>query len=286
MELKYIICEAEQNGDIDLYTRDNLLSVLEEADCDNAEETSKKKNRADRAIDKYSKKYYDSRNSAVDKRNLQGTMLKAQKADLSSAKMSVDRAIEDWKKNVYAIQEKYARRMNNAGDDEARRSAIYQGYEDALNAATDKLCKKLDNISTHIDVSQVSIKKTIEDRKNSAKAARNELLSDFKAAIKNAGHAVMQSPKTVLDGVKSLGKSAVGFVKGLFHRKDKEEATEEATEIRCAIYDAEMNGTITVAERTLLLDELDKKLEEIEESTDDDESESPDFDQFYEMING
>ena len=284
MELKYIICEAEQNGDIDLYTRDNLLSVLEDADADNAEETPKKKNRADRAIDKYSKKYYDSRSSAVDKRNLQGTMLKAQKADLSSAKMSVDRAIEDWKKNVYAIQEKYARRMNNAGDDEARRSAIYQGYEDALNAATDKLCKKLDNISAHIDVSQVSIKKTIEDRKNSAKAARSELLSDFKAAIKNAGHAVMQSPKTVLNGVKGLGKSAVGFVKGLFHHK--EEATEEATEIRCAIYDAEMNGTITVAERTLLLDELDKKLEEIEESTDDDEDESPDFDQFYDMING
>ena len=285
MELKYIICEAEQNGDIDLYTRDNLLSVLEEADCDNAEETSKKKNRADRAIDKYSKKYYDSRNSAVDKRNLQGTMLKAQKADLSSAKMSVDRAIDDWKKNVYAIQEKYARRMNNAGDDEARRSAIYQGYEDALNAATDKLCKKLDNISAHIDVSQVSIKKTIEDRKNSAKAARNELLSDFKAAIKNAGHAVMQSPKTVLNGVKSLGKTIGGVVKGIFQHK--EESVEEAAEIRCAIYDAEMNGTITVAERTLLLDELDKKLEEIEESTDDDDYEtSPDFDQFYEMING
>lgn len=285
MELKYIICEAEQNGDIDLYTRDNLLSVLEEADRDNAEETSKKKNRADRAIDKYSKKYYDSRNSAVDKRNLQGTMLKAQKADLSSAKMSVDRAIEDWKKNVYAIQEKYARRMNNAGDDEARRSAIYQGYEDALNAATDKLCKKLDNISAHIDVSQVSIKKTIEDRKNSAKAARNELLSDFKAAIKNAGHAVMQSPKTVLNGVKSLGKTIGGVVKGIFQHK--EESVEEAAEIRCAIYDAEMNGTITVAERTLLLDELDKKLEEIEESTDDDDYEtSPDFDQFYEMING
>ena len=283
MELKYIICEAEQNGDIDLYTRDNLLSVLEEADADNAEETPKKKNRADRAIDKYSKKYYDSRNSAVDKRNLQGTMLKAQKADLSSAKMSVDRAIDDWKKNVYAIQEKYARRMNNAGDDEARRSAIYQGYEDALNAATDKLCKKLDNISAHIDVSQVSIKKTIEDRKNSAKAARNELLSDFKAAIKNAGHAVMQSPKTVLNGVKSLGKTVGGFVKGLFQHK--EESVEEAAEIRCAIYDAEMNGTITVAERTLLLDELDKKLEEIEESTDDYET-SPDFDQFYEMING
>ena len=285
MELKYIICEAEQNGDIDLYTRDNLLSVLEEADCNNAEETSKKKNRADRAIDKYSKKYYDSRNSAVDKRNLQGTMLKAQKADLSSAKMSVDRAIEDWKKNVYAIQEKYARRMNNAGDDEARRSAIYQGYEDALNDATDKLCKKLDNISAHIDVSQVSIKKTIEDRKNSAKAARNELLSDFKAAIKNAGHAVMQSPKTVLNGVKSLGKTIGGVVKGIFQHK--EESVEEAAEIRCAIYDAEMNGTITVAERTLLLDELDKKLEEIEESTDDDDYEtSPDFDQFYEMING
>ena len=285
MELKYIICEAEQNGDIDLYTRDNLLSVLEEADCGNAEETSKKKNRADRAIDKYSKKYYDSRNSAVDKRNLQGTMLKAQKADLSSAKMSVDRAIDDWKKNVYAIQEKYARRMNNAGDDEARRSAIYQGYEDALNAATDKLCKKLDNISAHIDVSQVSIKKTIEDRKNSAKAARNELLSDFKAAIKNAGHAVMQSPKTVLNGVKSLGKTIGGVVKGIFQHK--EESVEEAAEIRCAIYDAEMNGTITVAERTLLLDELDKKLEEIEESTDDDDYEtSPDFDQFYEMING
>lgn len=285
MELKYIICEAEQNGDIDLYTRDNLLSVLEEADCNNAEETPKKKNRADRAIDKYSKKYYDSRSSAVDKRNLQGTMLKAQKADLSSAKMSVDRAIDDWKKNVYAIQEKYARRMNNAGDDEARRSAIYQGYEDALNAATDKLCKKLDNISAHIDVSQVSIKKTIEDRKNSAKAARNELLSDFKAAIKNAGHAVMQSPKTVLNGVKSLGKTIGGIVKGIFQHK--EESVEEAAEIRCAIYDAEMNGTITVAERTLLLDELDKKLEEIEESTDDDDYEtSPDFDQFYEMING
>lgn len=284
MELKYIICEAEQNGDIDLYTRDNLLSVLEEADCNNAEETPKKKNRADRAIDKYSKKYYDSRSSAVDKRNLQGTMLKAQKADLSSAKMSVDRAIDDWKKNVYAIQEKYARRMNNAGDDEARRSAIYQGYEDALNAATDKLCKKLDNISAHIDVSQVSIKKTIEDRKNSAKAARSELLSDFKAAIKNAGHAVMQSPKTVLNGVKSLGKGALGFVKGIFQHK--EESVEEAAEIRCAIYDAEMNGTITVAERTLLLDELDKKLEEIEESTDDDYETSPDFDQFYEMING
>lgn len=285
MELKYIICEAEQNGDIDLYTRDNLLSVLEEADCNNAEETPKKKNRADRAIDKYSKKYYDSRSSAVDKRNLQGTMLKAQKADLSSEKMSMDRAIDDWKKNVYAIQEKYARRMNNAGDDEARRSAIYQGYEDALNAATDKLCKKLDNISAHIDVSQVSIKKTIEDRKNSAKAARSELLSDFKAAIKNAGHAVMQSPKTVLNGVKSLGKTIGGVVKGIFQHK--KESVEEAAEIRCAIYDAEMNGTITVAERTLLLDELDKKLEEIEESTDDDDYEtSPDFDQFYEMING
>lgn len=288
MDLKYIICEAEQNNEISIDTRDALLNVLE-ADEGQTEAKAKpkyKKNAADRAADKYGKGKMIDTSTALGKQKLQKTMLGAQKDDRRSGKAAVNEAVNDWKRAVNATYQKYARQMNNVdvklSKDEytQQRKDIYDAFAAELNENLGDLMSDLYTISKHLNNSDAAIKQTIADIKENAKAAHAEMIEDWKAACGNAAKKVKGSPAWALAKVKGLP----GFVAGLLHHT--KESVEEAAEIRCAIYDAELNGTITVTERTLLISELDKKLEEIEESADDDETESPDFDQFYEMING
>ena len=280
MDLKYIICEAEQNNEISIDTRDALLNVLE---ADEGESKPKyKKNAADRAADKYGKDKMVDLSTARGKQKLQKTMLSAQKDDRRSGKAAVNDAVNDWKRAVNATYQKYARQMNNNGADLEHRKEIYEAFAAELNENLGDLLSDLYTISKHLNNADAAIKQTIADIKDNAKAAHAEMIEDWKAACGNAAKKVKGSPAWALAKVKGLP----GLIGGLFKKKDKEEAKTEAAEIRCAIYDAELNGTITVTERTLLISELDKKVEEIMESADDDETESPDFDQFYEMING
>ena len=279
MDLKYIICEAEQNNEISIDTRDELLNILEADGCES--KPKYKKNAADRAADKYGKNNMADLSTARGKQKLQKTMLSAQKDDRRSGKAAVNDAVNDWKRAVNATYQKYARQMNNNGADLEHRKEIYEAFAAELNEDLGNLLGDLYTISKHLNNADAAIKQTIADIKENAKAAHAEMIEDWKAACGNAAKKVKGSPAWALAKVKGLP----GFVAGLFRKESVEDATEEATEIRCAIYDAELNGTITVTERTLLISELDKKLEEIMESAND-EDESPDFDQFYEMING
>jgi hypothetical protein len=284
MDLKYIICEAEQNNEISIDTRDELLNILE---ADEGESKPKyKKNAADRAADRYGKNKMVDTSTALGKQKLQKTMLGAQKDDRRSGKAAVNEAVNDWKRAVNATYQKYARQMNNVdvtlSKDEytQKRKDIYEAFAAELNEDLGNLLSDLYTISKHLNSSDAAIKQTIADIKENAKAAHAEMIEDWKGACSNAAKKVKAAPGYALAKV----KGAPGFIAGLF--KKKEEVKAEAAEIRCAIYDAELNGTITVTERTLLISELDKKVEEVMESTDDDETESPDFDQLYEMING
>lgn len=280
MDLKYIICEAEQNNEISIDTRDELLNILE---ADEGESTPKyKKNAADRAADKYGKDKMVDLSTARGKQKLQKTMLSAQKDDRRSGKAAVNDAVNDWKRAVNATYQKYARQMNNNGADLDHRKEIYEAFAAELNEDLGDLLSDLYTISKHLNNADAAIKQTIADIKENAKAAHAEMIEDWKGACSNAAHKVKAAPGWALAKV----KGAPGALAGLFKKKNKEEVKAEAAEIRCSIYDAELNGTITVTERTLLISELDKKVEEVMESTDDEESESPDFDQLYEMING
>ena len=279
MDLKYIICEAEQNNEISIDTRDELLNILEADEGD--AKPKYKKNAADRAADKYSKNQVDI-STARGKQKLQKTMLSAQKDDRRSGKAAVNEAVNDWKRAVNATYQKYARQMNNNGADLEHRKEIYEAFAAELNEDLGDLMSDLYTISKHLNNADAAIKQTIADIKENAKAAHAEMIEDWKGACSNAAHKVKGAPGWALAKV----KGAPGALAGLFKKKNKEEVKAEAAEIRCSIYDAELNGTITVTERTLLISELDKKVEEIMESTDDEESESPDFDQLYEMING
>lgn len=289
MDLKYIICEAEQNNEISIDTRDALLDVLEadEGETTPKAKTKYKKNAADRAADKYGKDKMVDLSTARGKQKLQKTMLSAQKDDRRSGKAAVNDAVNDWKRAVNATYQKYARQMNNVdvklSKDEytQKRKDIYEAFAAELNEDLGNLLSDLYTISKHLNNADAAIKQTIADIKENAKAAHAEMLEDWKAACVNMAHKIKSSPAYVLAKVKGFP----GFVASIFKKESVEDATEEAAEIRCAIYDAELNGTITVTERTLLISELDKKLEEIMESAND-EDESPDFDQFYEMING
>lgn len=280
MDLKYIICEAEQNNEISIDTRDELLNILE---ADEGESKPKyKKNAADRAADKYGKDKMADLSTARGKQKLQKTMLSAQKDDRRSGKAAVNDAVNDWKRAVNATYQKYARQMNNNGADLEHRKEIYEAFAAELNEDLGDLLSDLYTISKHLNNADAAIEQTIADIKENAKAAHAEMIEDWKAACGNAAKKVKGSPAWAIAKVKGLP----GFIGGLLKKKNKEEVKAEAAEIRCSIYDAELNGTITVTERTLLISELDKKLEEVMESTDDDETESPDFDQLYEMING
>lgn len=279
MDLKYIICEAEQNNEISIDTRDELLNILEADEGD--AKPKYKKNAADRAADKYSKSQVDI-STARGKQKLQKTMLSAQKDDRRSGKAAVNDAVNDWKRAVNATYQKYARQMNNNGADLDHRKEIYEAFAAELNEDLGDLMSDLYTISKHLNNADAAIKQTIADIKENAKAAHAEMIEDWKGACSNAAHKVKGAPGWALAKV----KGAPGALAGLFKKKNKDEVKAEAAEIRCSIYDAELNGTITVTERTLLISELDKKVEEIMESTDDEESESPDFDQLYEMING
>lgn len=279
MDLKYIICEAEQNNEISIDTRDELLNILEADEGD--AKPKYKKNAADRAADKYSKNQVDI-STARGKQKLQKTMLSAQKDDRRSGKAAVNDAVNDWKRAVNATYQKYARQMNNNGADLEHRKEIYEAFAAELNEDLGDLMSDLYTISKHLNNADAAIKQTIADIKENAKAAHAEMIEDWKGACSNAAHKVKAAPGWALAKVKGVP----GLIGGLFKKKNKEEVKAEAAEIRCSIYDAELNGTITVTERTLLISELDKKLEEVMESTDDEESESPDFDQLYEMING
>lgn len=279
MDLKYIICEAEQNNEISIDTRDELLNILEADEGD--AKPKYKKNAADRAADKYSKNQVDI-STARGKQKLQKTMLSAQKDDRRSGKAAVNEAVNDWKRAVNATYQKYARQMNNNGADLEHRKEIYEAFAAELNEDLGDLMSDLYTISKHLNNADAAIKQTIADIKENAKAAHAEMIEDWKGACSNAAHKVKGAPGWALAKVKGVP----GLIGGLFKKKNKEEVKAEAAEIRCSIYDAELNGAITVTERTLLISELDKKVEEIMESTDDDEAESPDFDQLYEMING
>lgn len=279
MDLKYIICEAEQNNEISIDTRDELLNILEADEGD--AKPKYKKNAADRAADKYSKNQVDI-STARGKQKLQKTMLSAQKDDRRSGKAAVNEAVSDWKRAVNATYQKYARQMNNNGADLEHRKEIYEAFAAELNEDLGDLMSDLYTISKHLNNADAAIKQTIADIKENAKAAHAEMIEDWKGACSNAAHKVKGAPGWALAKVKGVP----GLIGGLFKKKNKEEVKAEAAEIRCSIYDAELNGAITVTERTLLISELDKKVEEIMESTDDDETESPDFDQLYEMING
>lgn len=279
MDLKYIICEAEQNNEISIDTRDELLNILEADEGD--AKPKYKKNAADRAADKYSKNQVDI-STARGKQKLQKTMLSAQKDDRRSGKAAVNEAVNDWKRAVNATYQKYARQMNNNGADLEHRKEIYEAFAAELNEDLGDLMSDLYTISKHLNNADAAIKQTIADIKENAKAAHAEMIEDWKGACSNAAHKVKGAPGWALAKVKGVP----GLIGGLFKKKNKEEVKAEAAEIRCSIYDAELNGAITVTERTLLISELDKKVEEIMESTDDDETESPDFDQLYEMING
>lgn len=279
MDLKYIICEAEQNNEISIDTRDELLNILEADEGDT--KPKYKKNAADRAADKYSKNQVDI-STARGKQKLQKTMLSAQKDDRRSGKAAVNEAVSDWKRAVNATYQKYARQMNNNGADLEHRKEIYEAFAAELNEDLGDLMSDLYTISKHLNNADAAIKQTIADIKENAKAAHAEMIEDWKGACSNAAHKVKGAPGWALAKVKGVP----GLIGGLFKKKNKEEVKAEAAEIRCSIYDAELNGAITVTERTLLISELDKKVEEIMESTDDDEAESPDFDQLYEMING
>lgn len=285
MDLKYIICEAEQNNEISIDTRDELLNILE---ADEGESKPKyKKNAADRAADKYGKNKMVDTSTALGKQKLQKTMLGAQKDDRRSGKAAVNEAVNDWKRAVNATYQKYARQMNNVdvtlSKDEysQKRKDIYEAFAAELNEDLGNLLSDLYTISKHLNNSDAAIKQTIADIKENAKAAHAEMIEDWKGACSNAAKKVKAAPGYALAKVKGVPSAIAGWFK-----KNKEEVAAEAAEIRCSIYDAELNGTITVTERTLLISELDKKLEEVMEFTDDDEAESPDFDQFYEMING
>lgn len=279
MDLKYIICEAEQNNEISIDTRDELLNILEADEGD--AKPKYKKNAADRAADKYSKNQVDI-STARGKQKLQKTMLSAQKDDRRSGKAAVNEAVSDWKRAVNATYQKYARQMNNNGADLEHRKEIYEAFAAELNEDLGDLMSDLYTISKHLNNADAAIKQTIADIKENAKAAHAEMIEDWKGACSNAAHKVKGAPGWALAKVNGVP----GLIGGLFKKKNKEEVKAEAAEIRCSIYDAELNGAITVTERTLLISELDKKVEEIMESTDDDETESPDFDQLYEMING
>lgn len=279
MDLKYIICEAEQNNEISIDTRDELLNILEADEGD--AKPKYKKNAADRAADKYSKNQVDI-STARGKQKLQKTMLSAQKDDRRSGKAAVNEAVSDWKRAVNATYQKYARQMNNNGADLEKRKDIYEAFAAELNEDLGDLMSDLYTISKHLNNADAAIKQTIADIKENAKAAHAEMIEDWKGACSNAAHKVKGAPGWALAKVKGVP----GLIGGLFKKKNKEEVKAEAAEIRCSIYDAELNGAITVTERTLLISELDKKVEEIMESTDDDDTESPDFDQLYEMING
>lgn len=280
MDLKYIICEAEQNNEISIDTRDELLNILEADGCES--KPKYKKNAADRAADKYGKNNMADLSTARGKQKLQKTMLSAQKDDRRSGKAAVNDAVNDWKRAVNATYQKYARQMNNNGADLEHRKEIYEAFAAELNEDLGDLLSDLYTISKHLNNADAAIKQTIADIKENAKAAHAEMIEDWKGACSNAAHKVKAAPGWALAKV----KGAPGALAGLFKKKNKEEVKAEAAEIRCSIYDAELNGAITVTERTLLISELDKKVEEIMESTDDDETESPDFDQLYEMING
>ena len=280
MDLKYIICEAEQNNEISIDTRDELLNILEADGCES--KPKYKKNAADRAADKYGKNNMADLSTARGKQKLQKTMLSAQKDDRRSGKAAVNDAVNDWKRAVNATYQKYARQMNNNGADLDHRKEIYEAFAAELNEDLGNLLSDLYTISKHLNNADAAIKQTIADIKENAKAAHAEMIEDWKGACSNAAHKVKGAPGWALAKVKGVP----GLIGGLFKKKNKEEVKAEAAEIRCSIYDAELNGAITVTERTLLISELDKKVEEIMESTDDDETESPDFDQLYEMING
>lgn len=280
MDLKYIICEAEQNNEISIDTRDELLNILEADGCES--KPKYKKNAADRAADKYGKNNMADLSTARGKQKLQKTMLSAQKDDRRSGKAAVNDAVNDWKRAVNATYQKYARQMNNNGADLEHRKEIYEAFAAELNEDLGDLLSDLYTISKHLNNADAAIKQTIADIKENAKAAHAEMIEDWKGACSDAAHKVKAAPGWALAKV----KGAPGALAGLFKKKNKEEVKAEAAEIRCSIYDAELNGAITVTERTLLISELDKKVEEIMESTDDDETESPNFDQLYEMING
>lgn len=278
--LEFAICEAENSGEITMSDRDFLLDYISEK-CSNPIAAVKSKLNA--------KKEMNSAKTAM-RKGIAGETTKAQIKGLTAEKNArLDNLYFRAAYNIAlyneALKKIYSQSVSVATDDE--RATGSKGVGITSKMLKTNLAKANKRINDQLIMLESEERDITKGTAALIKQIREEGANKLQQVISNIGAAIKAGF--------AWAKNGFGKILSHIHKKDlpndQQEKLKDAEEkiaetpeaasdakaevtpesVRMEIYDAELNGQITVEERVALINELDEHLASYQESYEDPE---------------
>lgn len=287
--LEFAICEAENSGEISMSDRDFLLDYISEKFTNPIASVKSK-------LD--AKKELNAAKTAM-RKGLAGETPKAQMKGLAAEKNArLDNLYFRAAYNIAlyneALKKIYSMSVSDAADDEAASGS--KNTKVVSKILTNNLTKANERINAQLAALETEEQNITKGTAALIKYIREEHASKLQMTISNVASAVKNFIK---DGW-AWAKKGFDKLKAKINKKnlskDQQEKLDDAEEkitetpeaasdakggdakaevtpesVRMDIYDAELNGQITVEERVALINELDERLASYQESYEDPE---------------
>ena len=287
--LEFAICEAENSGEISMSDRDFLLDYISEKFTNPIASVKSK-------LD--AKKELNTAKTAM-RKGLAGETPKAQMKGLAAEKNArLDNLYFRAAYNIAlyneALKKIYSMSVSDAADDEAASGS--KNTKVVSKILTNNLTKANERINAQLAALESEEQNITKGTAALIKYIREEHASKLQMTISNVASAV----KNFIKAGWAWAKKGFGKLKAKINKKnlskDQQEKLEDAEEkitetpeaasdakggdakaevtpesVRMDIYDAELNGQITVEERVALINELDERLASYQESYEDPE---------------
>lgn len=274
--LEFAICEAENSGEITMSDRDFLLDYISEK-CSNPIASIKSKLNA--------KKEMNSAKTAM-RKGLAGETTKDQIKGVAAERN--ERLNNLYFRAAYniavyneALKKIYSQNVSVAVDDQKATGSKGVGITSKmLKENLAKANKRINDMLIRLESEEQAITKgtaaLIKQIREDGANKLQKMVSNIGAAIKGAFAWAKQSFGKILPHIKKKDLPTDQQEKldeAEKNVKETPEAGGEATaeSVRMEIYDAELNGQITVEERVALINELDERLASYQESCEDPE---------------
>lgn len=274
--LEFAICEAENSGEISMSDRDFLLDYISEKFTNPIASVKSK-------LD--AKKELNTAKTAM-RKGLAGETTKAQIKGVTAERN--ERLNNLYFRAAYniavyneALKKIYSQHVSVAVDDQKATGSKGVGITSKmLNVNLAKANKRINDMLIRLESEEQAITKgtaaLIKQIREDGANKLQKVISNIGSAIKGAFAWAKQSFGKILPHIKKKDLPTDQQEKLDEAEKNVEEtpaAGGEATaeSVRMEIYDAELNGQITVEERVALINELDERLASYQESCEDPE---------------
>lgn len=274
--LEFAICEAENSGEISMSDRDFLLDYISEKFTNPIASVKSK-------LD--AKKELNTAKTAM-RKGLAGETTKAQIKGVTAERN--ERLNNLYFRAAYniavyneALKKIYSQHVSVAVDDQKATGSKGVGITSKmLNENLAKANKRINDMLIRLESEEQAITKgtaaLIKQIREDGANKLQKVISNIGSAIKGAFAWVKKSFDKILPHIKKKDLPTDQQEKLDEAEKNVEEtpaAGGEATaeSVRMEIYDAELNGQITVEERVALINELDERLASYQESCEDPE---------------